>query len=240
MKTRDDVTFPIECPSVYAKLPSACTKLVPVCGPAGIAAADRLEGQKDRNDPWDRIGGLSSNIPFARYISPDDIIMIDLSPSQIVEALCRGDIDAGITWESFVYEAKKCMGENVLSWSAQDYQDLFMLLVTRKDVIETKPKAIELFLKSLVEAEEFVRSHGKEVRAIADKRWGREPAYADYIWERIRFAVALDQALIKALEANARAIKRRTGDSAPIPDYLEMIYFDGLDAVDPEAITIFR
>ena len=38
MKTRDDVTFPIECPSVYAKLPSACTKLIPVWGPAGIAA----------------------------------------------------------------------------------------------------------------------------------------------------------------------------------------------------------
>jgi ABC-type nitrate/sulfonate/bicarbonate transport system substrate-binding protein len=223
---------------------------------ASISASDLVEvlARKDKGirQPSDlkgkRIGTTLGTISEAflrtflllRYISPDDVTMIDLPPSQIVAALSRGDIDAAVTWDSFAYEIKKQIGKNMLSWPAQDYQDAFILLATRKDVIETKPKAIELFLKSLVEAEEFVRTHEEEAKAIIYGRWKREPAYVDHIWGRIRFSVSLDQSLIKAMEANARALRRRAGDGAPIPNYLDFMYFRGLDTVNPKAITIFR
>ncbi|MHC1726694.1 MAG: ABC transporter substrate-binding protein [Syntrophobacteraceae bacterium] len=223
---------------------------------ASIATADSVEllVRKDRGitTPADlkekKIGitlGTSSEsflrtFLLLRYISPDEVQMIDLSPAELVEAIALGEVDAAVNFEIFAYEIKKRMGESVLSWPVQDHQDYCFLMVTREDVIKAKPQAVERFVKSLVEAEGFVRTHVEEAKAIISRQWGREPAYVRQIWGRHLFGVSLDQSLVNAMEAHARAYRRATQETAPIPNYLEFIYFRGLDAVNPRAVTIFR
>jgi NitT/TauT family transport system substrate-binding protein len=164
----------------------------------GIAQPSDLKGK--------RIGTTLGTISEAflraylllRYISPTDVTMINLPPSQIVERISSGEIDAGVTWESFAYEIKKRLGANVLSWPAQDYQDLSLLLATRKDILEAKPKAIELFLK--LDRGRKLSGSPDRAKAIAT-RWGRDPAYGLHLKHSICCLLTRQD---QDFEANAR------------------------------------
>lgn len=66
-------------------------------------------------------------------LSLEDVEVVDLSPSAIVDAITRGDIDAGLTWDPNVYEIKRKLGENAVSWPGQSGQDLYFILVGKED-----------------------------------------------------------------------------------------------------------
>ena len=61
------------------------------------------------------------------------------------------------------------------------------------------------------------------------------------VWLNTNYRVSLDQALILALEDESRwAIKSGLIGEAKIPNYLNFIYFDGLESVKPKAVRILR
>ncbi|NIT52457.1 MAG: hypothetical protein GWO41_06890 [candidate division Zixibacteria bacterium] len=61
------------------------------------------------------------------------------------------------------------------------------------------------------------------------------------IWDDYVFEIFLDQSLLLSWEDIARwAIKNKFTDKTTVPNYLNFIYLDGLEAVKPEAITIIR
>ena len=60
-------------------------------------------------------------------------------------------------------------------------------------------------------------------------------------WQEGTFDLFLDQSLIATLEDQARwAIKNNLTNATKIPNYLDYIYIDALEAVKPEAVTIIR
>jgi NitT/TauT family transport system substrate-binding protein len=53
--------------------------------------------------------------------------------------------------------------------------------------------------------------------------------------------VTLPQALIIAMEDEARwRIENKLTDKTTVPNYLNFLYLDGLEAVSPEAVTVIR
>ena len=55
------------------------------------------------------------------------------------------------------------------------------------------------------------------------------------------FVVSLPQALIIAMEDEARwRIENKLTDKTTVPNYLDFIYTDALEAVNPEAVTVIR
>lgn len=172
---------------------------------------------------------------------PDDVTIVDLSPPGLVEALSNGEIDAALSWDIFVHQMKEELGENAISWSAQGSQLASWVLVMKKETIDARPEVVERFIRSLILAEEFVRANNPEARAILARRWNREQEYVQYIWERQRPVVSLDQPLIITMENEARwMLQAGNGDKKTVPNFLDLIYLDALDAVKPKAITIFR
>lgn len=175
------------------------------------------------------------------HISLDEVTLVDLAPSRLVESLSIGELDAMISWEQWVYEAKKRLGEKAWSRPARMGQDFYWLLIAKEGFIDGKKPAMERFLRALVQAEEFVKGRPGEAQSRVAARWGREPAYIEHEWKKNEYRVSLDQGLIVALEGEADwRLKSNPDDKRAIPNYLRLIYMDALNAVNPEANMIFR
>ena len=179
--------------------------------------------------------------PFLIFngLSYKDVEIVDLKPSEIVEAISNGDIDAAFTWDPYIYNIKKELGENAISWFGGE--DFYFVLLTKEDWIENNTAAAERFMKSLVEAEDYIKDNPEEAKEFVKDRFDYESDYMDYSWPKQEFAVVLPQAMLVAFEDQARwRIKQGLTDATEVPNYLYYIYMDALEEVKPEAIGIIR
>ncbi len=205
----------------------------------GITTTDDLMGKKI--GVTKKSGGEFALGTFLIFngLSYQDVELIDLKPSEIVESVLNGDIDAGFTWDPNVYDMKEELGDNAISWPGG--QDFYFVLITKKDWLENNPASAERFMKSLLAAEDYIRDNSEESKEFIKNRFDYESDYIDYSWPKQEFAIILEQAMLITLEAEARwAIENKLTDATEVPNYLDYIYIDALEEVKPEAIGIIR
>ena len=173
-------------------------------------------------------------------LSTNDVTIIDLPPEKLLEGLLSGEIDAFASWDVWVAKSKEILGDGVLSWPTRLGQEDYWLLSTRKDVIETRPDTVIRLLKALLQAEDFAANHSETAKSILAKhsKGGTSSvAYSD----NNKYIVTLDQGLLEVLEDEADwKIKSNAMDRTIPPNYLRLIWTNGLDALRPKANTIFR
>ena len=174
-------------------------------------------------------------------LSVRDVEVVDLTPSEIVDAVANGEIDAGFTWEPNIFEVKSRLGANAISWPGQSGQHFYFILITKEKFIEENPQVIERFCQALIQAEEFMKENGAEAREFIRNKFDYESSYVDYIWPKNDFLVVLPQALIVAMEDQARwRIDNNLTEATVVPNYLDYIYMDALEEVKPEAVGIIH
>jgi NitT/TauT family transport system substrate-binding protein len=174
-------------------------------------------------------------------MSIGDVAMTDLTPKQAVGAIVDGTLDAVVVWEPYVSQIKEQLTNRTVSWSVHSGQAQYSVLVGRNDWIRQNPELVKRFLKSLVQAEEYVVRHPTETKAILKRRYQHDDAYIARVWPEYQFSLSLDQSLILAMEDEARwMIKNNMTTEKKVPDFVNYIYADGLKAVKPEAVNIIR
>ncbi len=205
----------------------------------GITTTDDLIGKKIGVTKKSGAEFLLGVFLIFNALSYEDVELVDLKPSEIVEAISNGDIDATFTWDPYLYNIKKELGDNAISWPGG--QDFYFVLITKEDWIENNPAAAERFMKSLLEAEDYIKDNSEESKEFVRDRFDYESDYMDYSWPKQEFAVTLEQAMLIAFEDQARwRIKNKLTESTEVPNYLDYIYLDALEKVKPEAIGIIR
>jgi len=172
-------------------------------------------------------------------LSQKDVELVDLRPSEMLDAISNKDVDAVFVWDPYLYNIKKKLGEDVVTWHGGE--DFYYVLLTKKDWIENNPAAAERFMKSVLEAEDYIKDNSEEAKEFVKNRFDYESDYIDYSWPNQEFAVTLEQAMLILFEDQARwAIKNNLTDKTEVPNYLDYIYTDALEKVKPEAIGIIR
>src|SRR3989344_2161411 len=170
-----------------------------------------------------------------------DVSIIDLSPAEMTKRIVDGQIDAVASYEPNPYKIAKRLGDNAVVWSAQGNQDTFALLYSTDEFIKSHPQIVERYLRSLMEAEQYVKDYDKEARNIVAKILHYDEPYIKYIWPKVAPHLALEQELVLTMENEAHwAIQNKLTDKTVIPNYLDYIYFDALEKARPEAITIIH
>ena len=171
-----------------------------------------------------------------------DITLVDVkTPAEWVNAIVNGDIDAIATAQPSVNAIKDRLGANAVVWPAQSGQSLYALMISTDGWITKHPELVSRFLKSLAQAEEYAFRHPSEAKVIVQKALNLSAAYMETVWSQNQFSLSLDQALILAMEDEARwMIKNNLTSEKQIPDFMNYIYVDGLKAVKPEAVKIIR
>ncbi len=170
-------------------------------------------------------------------LSQKDVELVDLNPSEMLEAISNSNVDAVFVWDPYLYNIKKELGENAISWHGGE--DFYFALLTKQDWIESNPATAKRFIKSLLQAEDYIEDNPKRSKEFARKKFDYESDYMDYSWPNQEFTVILPQAMLILLEDQARwRIKNKLTDATEVPNYLNYIYHDALEAVKPEACTI--
>ena len=171
-------------------------------------------------------------------IPSQEVQKVDLSPSMLVKAISKGDVDAGAVWEPFAMEATNNLGTNALSWSAQSGQSYYWLLLGTETTIKRRSRAVQAFVSSMIAAEEFVKNHKDEAKGIVARKLGPSH-HIETVWKEIQFAVGLDHPLILTMETELRwRFPDLQTKQSNMPDILDFIYFDALKSVQPERIKM--
>lgn len=171
-----------------------------------------------------------------------DIIPVDVrTPEEWVSAVVDGDIDAIVTAQPYANSARDRLGANAIMWPAQSHQPLYTQVIATEEWITKHPELIIRFLRSMLQAEDYLIHSPAEAKAIVQRRLNLDAEYMDTVWSQNQYSLSLDQSLILAMEDEARwMIANNLTGETQMPDFLDYLYLDGLLTVKPNAVNIIH
>ena len=174
-------------------------------------------------------------------IGAAEIEKVDLRPSEMEEAIARGEVDGVIVWPPFVYQIQQKMGNQVVSWPAQGSQDSYALMVAKEAYTRSRPAVIERLLRALLDAQDYTEKHTADAQRIVQHRFGYETSFLHAMWSQNKLEVQLTQDLLTLMDDEARwAMRHNPSPGLKMPNFLKHIYLDALKKVRPEAVTIIH
>lgn len=174
-------------------------------------------------------------------ISRNDVEVTDLKPEELQIALVHGDVDAASVFNPYVIQLQRKLGNRgTILYNEDIYTQTFNIVATQ-EYIHENPGKIKKMLSALIRAEEFTRRNRVEAQKIVADFSRMDAALVREIWADATFSVRLEQSLVLAMEDESQwAMNSGFIARTKIPNYLDFIYFDGLESVKPEAVRILR
>jgi NitT/TauT family transport system substrate-binding protein len=174
-------------------------------------------------------------------IDKKQVKIIDLKPDEMDAALITGKVDAVATWNPGLLQLKKKLGNSGIIFFGESLYTENFCVVAGQEYVKKNPAAIKKVLRALIKAETFVCEHPEESRRYVAEFIKADKALLDELWDIFTFRVVLDQALLVDFEDQTRwVIKNRLASGTDMPNYLDFIYIDGLEAVKPAAVRIIH
>lgn len=175
------------------------------------------EGAAEPSDPTSLKGktiatrvGTSGQYMLSRYLTMSgltdaDVEIVDLSPSDMMSATLRGDVD-GFSWTSQASAlAVEASGGQIVEMTQEGIEDFFVshqLLLTNEAVLEEKPELCEAGVRAMLEAEAYIAANADWPTVISD-RVRAEPDFIKQQTSVFDFTVELTDSLLEALVTEA-------------------------------------
>ncbi len=172
-----------------------------------------------------------------QHILLHEVTIVDLKPLDLRRALAEGKVDAVVAWEPNVTDIFKKMGNAVVTWPAQEKQDIFWILVGRQGFLKRNPDALVKFLRALEQAAKFIKEQPGEAKAMIC----RQISFPLSEWDRypLRYDIFLDQGLLLHMEDEAAWVIKHGGtDRTAIPDFMDYVDAGPLLKVNPQAVRL--
>ena len=175
-------------------------------------------------------------------LTEEDVEIVDLRPPEIIQALIDGEIDAGLNLEPYTSNVKDELAGKTVSWYGERGQGIYSLVYVAAEVIETKPEAVERMIRAIVEAEESFKGERAKGWEFMQSYFEYDNAYMEQVVKpKYIFGVNLAEDLVLSMEDEARwMLARGMTSQTVVPNYLNLIYFEALDVVKPEAVSIIH
>ena len=177
----------------------------------------------------------------AHGIDRNSVILVDMKPGRMREALEAGEVDAVAVWNPFIRQLERQLGERGMVFYDETIYSDIVCVSAGQEYTGKHPGAIKKMLRALIKAETFIRERPDESRHLVAGLMKTDKGVLDDIWGVMRFRVTLDQSLLVNLEDETRWAQT----SGLVPgketlNYLDFINVEGLLSVKPEAVRIIR
>jgi NitT/TauT family transport system substrate-binding protein len=174
-------------------------------------------------------------------VDQSNLTLVNVPLPEAQNALENGSVNAVVTLQPYVNEIESSMGNKVVEWQVQSNQLAYVDLICTNSWAQQNPDLIVRFLKSMVQAQNYLLSHQTQSITIINKALNYSSSYLPTVWSDYQFSVSLDQAQILALQDEAQwLMTNNLTEANSMPNFLNYIYFNGLMIADPEAITIIH
>jgi NitT/TauT family transport system substrate-binding protein len=207
----------------------------------GIAKPSDLKGKKIGLTLGTTGDFFADSFLLAHGIDRKHVKIIDLKPNEMAAALGMGKVDAVSAWNPTATQLKKKLGSKGIVFLGESIFTEMFCVSAGQEYVKNNPVAIKKVLRALLQAETFVQQQPEEARCLVAEFIKTDKVILDETWDNFTFRVVLDQALLVDLEEQTRwAMKNRLTKRKDMPNYLDFIYVDGLQAVKPAAVRIIR
>jgi ABC-type nitrate/sulfonate/bicarbonate transport system substrate-binding protein len=207
----------------------------------GIVTPDDLKGKKLGVALGTTADFFLDTFLALHEIARSQLEVVDLQPGKQADALARGEVDAISAFIPVSIQAQRKLGAKGTAFSDENIYTFMFNLVASQQFIREHPERVKKLLRALVKAEQFVSRNPAEAQRIVADFTKIDPALIRDVWQDFSYTVKLQQALVLALEDESRwAVKGGLVGGKRIPDYLDYIYLDALQAVQPKAVRILR
>jgi NitT/TauT family transport system substrate-binding protein len=167
--------------------------------------------------------------------------VVNVAPADIVPALIRGDIDAGVPFPDFYSKAKVALGDKYREEVSQDYVAYFVISASNS-FLSKRPGDLKKFLSALVKAEQFIKEHPDEAQDAVFKEMKGLFSRADIAkaWPEYTYQTGLDNKLLDLLTQEGEwivkkgLIKNVQPDRALFANYLDTA---PLAEIDPKSTS---
>lgn len=170
-----------------------------------------------------------------------DAEVINVSPPDIVPALARGDIDAGIMFPDFYPAAEKALGDDYREFRSDAYIAWFVLSAT-PEMLNDRPDELAAFTRALIKAETFIKSDPdgamKALETASEGLLSMETIKAKF--PEAEYEIGLANGLLDILEVQAKwVVGKGMVEAEPSRDLIKSYLATGpLEAVDASRITL--
>lgn len=151
-----------------------------------------------------------------------DITAVSMTPTDMVTALAKGDIDAFAWAEPHVSQAV-ALGKGKFHVIRPGIYTAYSCIVTLQSVIDTQPEVLIKGLRALIAATEFIRSRPGEAIAIAAERTKMDLEIAKQEWPTIQWGIELNPNIVRDLEEQARWAIETARPGAKMPDFSKVV-----------------
>jgi len=183
---------------------------------------------------------------LARFLELNNINLaevnqINMPTTQYVTAIVNGSVDAVVVSDSSISQIQSQLPNDTVVWSVQNDQLLNMVLSGRNEWIAQHPDLVERFLKSLAQSQDYVFNNPTGAQTIIQKQLNLTSSLMKEKWSSHQFSLSLDQTLVSTMENEARwMINNNLTNQTTVPNFLNYIYFDGLESAKPESVNIIQ
>jgi ABC-type nitrate/sulfonate/bicarbonate transport system substrate-binding protein len=188
--------------------------------------------------------GQSTQFYFAQFleqngISQNQLTIVNTPNQQLPMALANGTVDAIVTTPPYTSQAQSLLPNDTVTWSAQNNQFSYLEAVCSRSWAAANPDLIVRFLKALVEAQNFNINHPAQTMALVEKQLNVTSSSLASIWGGFQFSVTLTQPLILLMQNEAQwLISNNLTTATQVPNFINYIYVNGLETVNPNYVNV--
>lgn len=190
--------------------------------------------------------GTSSHFFLAVFLihnrlSISDVELVNIKTVDMPAALKNNEVDAVSVWQPYSQETHRLLQGNAIELPNSEIYRTTFNFAAHKSFAKDHPEILRKLLSAINRAADFIKNNKERSQELIAKSFNLDKEIVRAAWDDFVFDISLDQALLVSWDEIARwAIENKFTNSKKLPNCLDFVCLDTLEAVKPELITIIR
>lgn len=210
----------------------------------GINSPEDLENKKIGVHKGTTSEFFLDNFLIEHNIDANTIERVNIDVSAHFEALKNGDVDAIATWEPHASQILEGLQDKATRLNTMLDHSTLWLAVASDSYINQNSETITAYLKALKKAQDYIKKHPSEAQELVARKTNTSKQIIEKLWNSIEYELSMGERMLILLDDQQRWLREKSyiegRSSSSSVNIKEAIYFNALEEVYPEGLTIIR